>query len=154
MLTAVRSAAATSRLPSPSKSPTATDLGVSPAAKMSGAWKEPSPFPRRMLTLALAELATTRSSTPSPLKSPTSAAAGESTGYAMGGENPSAKEGAAAVNKTHSRPMFVCFLSCRIQVFMIDTPRVKSALNESEDSLARRTRAGGRQFLAPFLCDP
>src|SRR5712664_3294630 len=70
-------ATARSSHPSPLKSPTATETGLSPAAKLSAAWKVPSPFPRSTETLLeLKATATARSSHPSPLKSPTATETG------------------------------------------------------------------------------
>src|SRR6267378_4303260 len=67
---------ARSSLPSPLKSPTATETGKPPAAKVNGARKVPSPLPDSTETLREPELATARSSLPSPLKSPTATEAG------------------------------------------------------------------------------
>src|SRR5580700_11932792 len=59
---------AMSTLPSPLKSPTASDTGLAPAAYSIPDPNVPLPLPKR--TTALKELATARSNLPSPLKSP------------------------------------------------------------------------------------
>src|SRR5215471_3215997 len=64
-------ATARSGLPSPSKSPTATETGPLPAPKSCAAWKLPSPLPKSTETLLEPALVTARSGLPSPLKSPT-----------------------------------------------------------------------------------
>ena len=66
-------ATARSALPSPLKSPTATETGPSPTANRGpGAGvKPPVPSPRRTETSLLAKFATARSALPSRLKSPT-----------------------------------------------------------------------------------
>src|SRR3989442_717044 len=58
-------------MPSPLKSPTATDRGFLPTVKVRAAWKDPSPLPSSTETESEPALATARSGTPSPLKSPT-----------------------------------------------------------------------------------
>ena len=63
-------ATARSCLPSPLKSPTATDRGAL-RAEGGAALKAPAPLPRKIATLFEPSLATTRSCLPSPLKSPT-----------------------------------------------------------------------------------
>src|SRR5437773_1993531 len=68
-------ATATSSLPSPLKSPTATDGGPG-APQFTRAFKLPSPSPSSTLTILLPAFATARSSLPSPLKSPTAADVG------------------------------------------------------------------------------
>src|SRR5260370_749702 len=60
-----------SGLPSPLKSPTASEVGALPTRKLSGAPKVPSPLPSSTETLLEPLLATAKSSLPSPLKSPT-----------------------------------------------------------------------------------
>src|SRR5438128_2486728 len=62
---------ARSGLPSPLKSPTATEEGLVPVAKLCAGWKVPSPLPSSTDTSLEPELAVARSCTPSPLKSPT-----------------------------------------------------------------------------------
>ena len=62
-------AVARSCLPSPLKSPTATERGLLPAPKLVGALKLPAPSPNKIDTLFPAP--TARSCLPSPLKSPT-----------------------------------------------------------------------------------
>src|SRR6266478_4351864 len=62
--------------PSPLKSPTVTETGVTPVAKFVAGPKEPVPSPKRMVIEPLLGepvplCATARSSFPSPLKSPT-----------------------------------------------------------------------------------
>src|SRR5437016_2471588 len=64
-------AVARSCLPSPLTSPTATDLGKVPTAKLVGVPKLPVPTPGRTDTLLEPMFATARSCLPSPLKSPT-----------------------------------------------------------------------------------
>jgi len=54
-------AAARSSLPSPLKSPIATDDTLAPATKLIAAWNVPSPFPSRTETLLEPLLATARS---------------------------------------------------------------------------------------------
>src|SRR5947207_15657606 len=66
-----RLATARSGLPSPLRSPTATDAGLVPAAKANGARKVAAPLPNSTETLLEPKLATARSGLPSPLKSPT-----------------------------------------------------------------------------------
>src|SRR3989442_966208 len=63
-----RLAVARSSLPSPSKSPEATEFGWLPAGKLIAARKVPSPFPSSAETLEW-RLATARPCAPSPLKS-------------------------------------------------------------------------------------
>src|SRR5205814_478249 len=63
-------ATARSCLPSPLKSPTATELALPPAPKLVGAPKLPAPSPNKIDTLFELLLATARSCLPSPLKSP------------------------------------------------------------------------------------
>src|SRR5438552_1304091 len=67
----VRLAVARSCLPSPLKSPTATEKGPKPAPKLVAALKLPAPSPNKIDTLFGVKLATARSCLPSPLKSPT-----------------------------------------------------------------------------------
>ena len=62
---------ARSCLPSPLKSPTATEKGLVPAPKLVAAPKLPVPSPNKIDTLFEFSLATARSCLPSPLKSPT-----------------------------------------------------------------------------------
>src|SRR6516225_3065601 len=57
-------------MPSPLKSPTATEKGPL-IAVFRAAWKEPSPLPKSTLTLPSRKFGVTRSGTPSALKSPT-----------------------------------------------------------------------------------
>src|SRR5260370_11672681 len=64
-------ATARSHTPSPLKSPTAMQIGLSPTAKFRGAWKVPSPLPKSTETSLEDSLATAKSCSPSPLKSPT-----------------------------------------------------------------------------------
>src|SRR5437660_371776 len=64
-------AVARSCLPSPSKSPTATERGLLPTPKLLAAPKLPVPSPNKIETLSELKLATARSCLPSPLKSPT-----------------------------------------------------------------------------------
>src|SRR5207253_961977 len=64
-------ATARSILLSPLKSPIATDAGFVPAAKLTAAWKVPSPFPNSTETTSENMWATARSGLSSPLKSPT-----------------------------------------------------------------------------------
>ena len=52
------------------KSPTATELGPEPAAKLVAALKLPVPVPSKIETLLESKFASARSSLPSPLKSP------------------------------------------------------------------------------------
>ena len=66
-----RFATARSSLPSPLKSPTATEPGPPPVPKSVFAPKLPVPVPSRIETVSLPAFATARSSLPSPLKSPT-----------------------------------------------------------------------------------
>ena len=69
-------ATARSGSPSPLKSPTATEVGPLPAAKLRAAWKLPSPLLKGTETLSEMELVTARSGSPSPLKSPTATEVG------------------------------------------------------------------------------
>src|SRR2546427_12897714 len=71
MLAELMLATARSCLPSPLKSPTATEKGLVPAPKLAAALKLPAPSPKKIDTLAELKLATARSCLPSPLKSPT-----------------------------------------------------------------------------------
>ena len=64
-------AAAISCLPSPLKSPTATDLGLDPTATSVVPLKPPIPSPKRIETEFEARFAAAISCQPSPLKSPT-----------------------------------------------------------------------------------
>src|SRR5207253_762750 len=66
-----RLATARSSLPSPLKSPTATENGLVPTARSGRAANVPSPWPRSTETVPEPSLATARSALPSPLKSPT-----------------------------------------------------------------------------------
>ena len=70
-------AVARSCLPSPLKSPTATETGEVPTVKLVAVIKDPLPVPSRMDTLLEPRLAVARSLMPSPLKSPTAAETGE-----------------------------------------------------------------------------
>ena len=63
-------------LPSLLKSPTATELGLSPTIKLVAAPNVPLPFPNSIETLSLAKFVTARSCFPSPLKSPTATDSG------------------------------------------------------------------------------
>src|SRR6516162_9478614 len=76
MLLAPRFATATSSLPSPLKSPTATPTGVVPVALSVLGRTVPSPLPSSTLSVLEFELMTARSALPSPLKSPTAAPTG------------------------------------------------------------------------------
>src|SRR2546426_659228 len=67
---------AKSSLPSPLKSPTASDPGPS-TPEFNAGLKVPSPLPSSMLTLLLPAFATARSSLPSPLKFPATTEAGD-----------------------------------------------------------------------------
>src|SRR5207253_6532068 len=69
-------ATARSGTPSRLKSPTATDSGFVPTAKVSAAWKVPLPLPSSTETLLEVKLATARSCTPSLLRLPTATARG------------------------------------------------------------------------------
>lgn len=62
--------------PLPSRSATAMDTGVSPAAVVYGPAKVPDPVPCRTETVPLDLLAVTRSILPSPFRSPTAIATG------------------------------------------------------------------------------
>src|SRR5204862_4315912 len=64
-------ARARSCMPSPLKSPTATELGALPTPKLVGELKLPAPLPNKIDTLFGTKLATARSCLLSPLKSPT-----------------------------------------------------------------------------------
>src|SRR5882757_2065757 len=64
-------ATARSDLPSPLKSPTATDSGLLPVDGLAAAVNVPSPLPNRTVTVLLKVFATAKSGLPSPLKSPT-----------------------------------------------------------------------------------
>src|SRR5207245_10602742 len=64
-------ATARSCLPSPLKSPTATDTGPAPAGKLVAAPKEPLPVPSRMDTLAEARVRKSRVWRPCVFDSPT-----------------------------------------------------------------------------------
>ena len=57
-------------MPSPLKSPTATEFGLEPALKLVAAPNEPVLAPSRTETVPELELATTRSCLPSPFRSP------------------------------------------------------------------------------------
>src|SRR5436309_7499474 len=70
-LAELKLATARSCLPSPLKSPTATEKGLVPAPKLVAALKLPAPSPKKIDTLFELKLATARSCLPSPLKSPT-----------------------------------------------------------------------------------
>src|SRR5258706_2790127 len=65
-------AIARSKVPFPSKSPTAIELGKAPSVvSVAPAVKVPSPFPSQIRTPLVLPLVTARSSLPSPLKSAT-----------------------------------------------------------------------------------
>ena len=59
-----------SSLPSPFTSPSVTENGPVPVAKVCRAWKVPSPLPKSTLALAEPPFAVMRSSLPSPFTSP------------------------------------------------------------------------------------
>ncbi len=61
---------AKSDLPSPLKSPTATERGLLPTVKLVAGAKLPVPVPNSTETLLLLPFATAKSDLPSPLKSP------------------------------------------------------------------------------------
>src|SRR2546430_1724923 len=69
-------ATARSCLPSPLKSPTATESGLEPVGKSIAALKLPSPLPNKIDTVFESELVTARSCLPSLLKSPTAIESG------------------------------------------------------------------------------
>ena len=73
----LRLAVTMSKSSSPSKSPRATESGVSPVAYPTDAAKVASPFPSATETVSELELAVTTSKTPSPSTSPVAMEAGE-----------------------------------------------------------------------------
>ena len=68
--TVLKFATARSGLPSPLRSPIATENGFEPTAKSVFAPKEPTPVPRRTETFLLWKFATAKSGSPSPFRSP------------------------------------------------------------------------------------
>src|SRR5262249_39024402 len=72
-----RFASARSSLPSPLKSPTATEIGRLPGEKADFATKLAAPAPGRIETVSQRRFASARSSLASPLKSPTATEYGE-----------------------------------------------------------------------------
>ena len=78
MLLELKLATAILKKVSPLKSPTATEIGVVPAAKLVAVPKEPVPLPKSIEMLLESELATARSNIVSPLKSPTATERGVS----------------------------------------------------------------------------
>ena len=64
-------ATARSNIVSPLKSPTATESGEVPTAKLVAVPNEPVPLPKSIETLLESKLVTARSKSVSPLKSPT-----------------------------------------------------------------------------------
>src|SRR5947207_13480746 len=90
---------AKSSLPSPLKSPTATDWGPG-APKFTGALKVPSPLPSSTLTFLLPAFATARSSLPSPLKSPTAADVGFDPAWTLHALSPTEEDGLVISKQT------------------------------------------------------